>query len=300
MSGLGSGSGVIAIAGGEKFSLILKADGSEWTWGSNQVGQLGNGGATGQITPVQVSNLNGGVAIDLGSQAEHSLSIVQPVVALSTASLNFTDQLVGSLSASQMVTIQNQGQDPLVINSLALSGAAASDFQVAAPPMPFTIAPGAGAALSVAFNPTSEFPRLATLSIDDNGFDAPQFVALSGNGLLRADIAVSLGANPAPVHNDKNLTYTISVKNAGPTRAPAVVMTDALPAGTVFVSSKTTQGTCLTPATGATGTVTCNLGTLNNGAAATMTLVVTVRAPGGSTVVNTAGNRRGSGPESGQ
>jgi hypothetical protein len=65
-------------------------------------------------------------------------------------------------------------------------------------------------------------------------------------------------------------------------------MTDALPAGTVFLSSKTAQGTCLTPATGATGTVTCNLGTLNNGAAATITLVVTVRAPGGSTVVNTA------------
>jgi Domain of unknown function DUF11 len=34
--------------------------------------------------------------------------------------------------------------------------------------------------------------------------------------------------------------------------------------------------------------VTCNLGTLNNGATTTITLVVAVRAPGGSTLVNTA------------
>jgi len=235
-----------------------------------------------------VSSLNGGVALAPGGSVGHNLVIVQPVAALSATSLSFGDQLVGSLSASQMVTIENKGQDLMVINSLALSGAAAADFKVSAPPMPFTIAPGASAAFSVAFNPSAEFARLATLLIDDNGFDAPQFIALSGNGLVRADIAVGLGANPTPVHNDKDLTYTISVKNAGPTSAPTVVMSDALPAGTVFRSGKTTQGTCMTPAADTRGTVTCNLGTLNSGAAATITLVVTVHLPGGSTLVNTA------------
>ena len=37
------GSGVIAIAAGTRFSLALKKDGSVWSWGSNQFGQLGDG-----------------------------------------------------------------------------------------------------------------------------------------------------------------------------------------------------------------------------------------------------------------
>jgi len=169
-----------------------------------------------------------------------------------------------------------------------VSGAAAADFKVSAPSTPFTVSPGSSTTLNVAFDPTAEFARLATLHIDDDGFQAPQLVALSGNGLVQADIAVGLGASPTPVHDKKELKYAISVQNGGPTSAPAVVMNDALPAGTVFVSGTTTQGNCLAPAPGATGIVTCNLGTLDNGATATITLVVAVQASGGSTLVNTA------------
>jgi uncharacterized repeat protein (TIGR01451 family) len=292
VSGFGNCSGVIAIAGGSQHSLALKSDGAEWAWGSNRFGQVGNGGAIGVqapfiTTPVRVANLNGAVTIALGPVTEHSLAIVQPVASLSTTSLSFGDQLVGSLGASEMITIQNNGQDPLVIDSLSVSGAAAADFKISAPPTPFPVSPGASTAVSVAFSPTAEFARLATLLIDGNAFQAPQFVPLSGNGLVQADIAVALGGSPNPVRNGANLTYMIAVKNSGPTSAPAVVVNDTLPSGTVFVSSKTTQGTCVTPAPGTTGTVTCNLGTLNKGSTTTITLVVAVRVPGGSTLVNT-------------
>jgi uncharacterized repeat protein (TIGR01451 family) len=291
VTGFGAGSGVIAIAGGSHHSLALKSDGTEWAWGGNDFGQVGNGAVIGGqalpvTTPVQVSNLNGAVTIALGPSSDHALAIVQPVAALSATSLSFGDQLVGTPSAPQMITIQNTGQDPLKFNGFSVSGAAAADFKVSAPSTPFTVSPGSSTTVNVAFNPTVEFARLATLHIDDDGFQAPQFVALSGNGLVQADIAVGLGASPTPVHDKKDLSYTISVKNGGPTSAPAVVMNDVLPAGTVFVSGKTTQGNCLAPAPGTTGTVTCNLGTLNSGAAATITLVVAVQAPGGSTLVN--------------
>jgi uncharacterized repeat protein (TIGR01451 family) len=291
VSGFGNGSGVIAIAGGNQHSMALKSDGTELTWGINTRGQLGNGGATGlqaetAFTPVQVSNLNGAVAIAQGSEADHSLAIVQPVAALSSASLSFGDQLVGTLSASQMITIQNNGQDPLVINSLSLSGASA-DFKISAPPTPFTIAQGTSASISVAFDPTAAFARLATLLIDGNSFNAPQIVALSGNGLAQADIAAAIGADSNRVKNGGNLTYTISVRNIGPTLAPDVVMTDSLPSDMTFVSSKASQGTCSTPAPGTTGAVTCNLGTINTGATTTITLVVSVHSPGVASVVNT-------------
>jgi uncharacterized repeat protein (TIGR01451 family) len=275
------------LSGGLFFSAALKSDGSEWTWGDNVQDELGDGTNVSKNTPVQVLNLNGGAAFAQGPQREHNLTIVQPVAALSATSLDFGDQLVGSLSAPKMITIQNKGQDPLTINGFSVSGAASADFKIAATPTPFTVSPGSSTAVSVAFDPTAGFARLATLLIDDDAFQAPQFVTFSGNGLVQADIAVGLGASASSVHNKKDLTYTISVKNGGPTSAPAVVMNDALPAGAVFVSSKTSQGTCLTPGPGTTGTVTCNLGTLNNGASATITLVVAVNASDRPNLVNT-------------
>jgi uncharacterized repeat protein (TIGR01451 family) len=287
VSGLGIGSGVTALSAGSGVSLALKADGSMLAWGANVSGQLGDNTTTNRATPVQVVNLNGAVTMALGPMTTHSLVIVQPKVVFSPASLNFGDQLVGTGSVSQMITLQNNGQDPLVVNSISLAGVAAGDFKISAPPMPFTVSPGGSVAISATFTPVAGFARLATLVINDNGFQAPQTVNLTGNGLLQADIAVSVGANPTPVRNRSDLTYTITVKNGGPSSAPSVTVNDPLPAGTVFASGKTTQGTCLAPAPGNTGAVTCNLGTLNNGASATITLVVTVQQSDRLSLVNT-------------
>ena len=62
-------------------------------------------------------------------------------------------------------------------------------------------------------------------------------------------------------------------------------MTDPLPARTGFVSATPSQGAC-----SGTTTVTCELGTLADGASATITLVVHVdpATPGGTVITNTA------------
>jgi uncharacterized repeat protein (TIGR01451 family) len=77
-------------------------------------------------------------------------------------------------------------------------------------------------------------------------------------------------------------SVTITATNNGPTGATNVVVTDILPAGTTFVSSSTTQGTC-----SGTTTVTCALGSMPNSAIATITL--TIKMPSAATTVsNTA------------
>ena len=283
----GLGSGVVSLSGGAGFSQALKSDGSVLSWGRNERGQLGDGTPTDRPTPVQVVNLNGSAALAQGTQRFHNFAIVQPVAALSSTALSFGDQLVGSLSPAQVLIIQNKGQDPLVIKNLSVSGNAA-DFQLSSPPLPFPVAPGTSAAISVAFSPTAAFARLATLLIDGNLFDAPQTVALTGNGLAQSDVGIAMSASDTRVKNRGNLAYTISVNNAGPTTAPSVVMTDSLPEGLTFVSVKPSQGSCLNPAPGFTGTVTCNLGTIDNGAKATITLVVTVNSPSASPVANSS------------
>jgi hypothetical protein len=79
----------------------------------------------------------------------------------------------------------------------------------------------------------------------------------------------------------------MAVTNAGKATATGVVVSDALPAGTVFTSASSSQGTVTTPTAGSNGTVTVNLGSRANGATATINLVVTVTAANGTVLTNT-------------
>jgi uncharacterized repeat protein (TIGR01451 family) len=76
-----------------------------------------------------------------------------------------------------------------------------------------------------------------------------------------------------------NVTYTITVTNNGPASAANVTVTDPAPANTTFVSQTPSQGSCMTGS--------CTLGTLANGASATISLVVTAGSTFGP-VTNTA------------
>jgi len=101
-----------------------------------------------------------------------------------------------------------------------------------------------------------------------------------------ADVSVTKFGNPNPVLSLANLTYTITVHNAGPDAAFGVSLTDTVPVGTTFQSMTPSAG-CTTPAVDGTGTVTCSLGAMAPGASVELTLVVKVTAVTGS-VTNTA------------
>jgi virginiamycin B lyase len=100
-----------------------------------------------------------------------------------------------------------------------------------------------------------------------------------------ADLAISLDA--ARDHGS-TVTYTVTVTNAGPTLSCGVVVADTLPSGTTFANATTSQGTLVTPASGGTGTVTADLGTLAPDGTAVVTFDVNVQARGNAALVNTA------------
>jgi len=82
-----------------------------------------------------------------------------------------------------------------------------------------------------------------------------------------ANLSVGVSDSPDPIVVGGNLTYALSVNNAGEADATNVVLTATLPANATFVSA---SNGC----TRAGNTVTCNLDTINNGAGRALSIVV--------------------------
>src|SRR6202011_4432230 len=96
----------------------------------------------------------------------------------------------------------------------------------------------------------------------------------------QADVVVTKTASSATVVTGSNVTFTITARNAGPSDATGLQVTDLLPAGLTLVSA--------TPATGTytSGTGVWAIGSLASGASTTLTVVATVTTTGA--VTNTA------------
>ena len=99
-----------------------------------------------------------------------------------------------------------------------------------------------------------------------------------------ADIVVSKSGDEA-VALGGQITYSLSVYNAGPDAAANIVLTDALPAHTSFIDASTNTGSVSFDGT----TVTFNIGTLAFDSTATATLIVRVNedTPRGTIISNT-------------
>lgn len=95
-----------------------------------------------------------------------------------------------------------------------------------------------------------------------------------------ADLSISKSDSPDPVKVGNSLTYMVTVTNNGPGTATDVTLTDTLPAGVTLVSASAGCNE-------AGGVVTCDAGTLNNGNAATVMIVVRPTAPS-KALTNTA------------
>ena len=105
-----------------------------------------------------------------------------PAVSLSKTSLTFADQLIGTNSTSQTVTLINGGLK-LTISSVAVTGTNASDFSqtnTCDPGLP----PGGKCTITVTFAPTHIGPCTASVTITDNAGGSPQEIALSGTGVV--------------------------------------------------------------------------------------------------------------------
>src|SRR5262249_40830159 len=94
----------------------------------------------------------------------------------------------------------------------------------------------------------------------------------------QADLSV-VKTTSGEIAPGENLTYTLTVANAGPSDAQSVTLSDLIPANTTFVSATQTAGPSFTlaaPPVGGSGAVTATIATLAAGASATFQIVVLV------------------------
>jgi len=100
----------------------------------------------------------------------------------------------------------------------------------------------------------------------------------------QVDLEIAKSATPDPVVAGRQLTYTLTTKNNGPSDATGVNVVDTLPAGVAFVSATSSQGT----SSFANGGVTIDIGNLAHGQSVTTTILVAVNSGTSGTLTNTA------------
>jgi uncharacterized repeat protein (TIGR01451 family) len=106
-----------------------------------------------------------------------------------------------------------------------------------------------------------------------------------------ADLSITKTSSPNPVVAGTNLTYLITVGNAGPSPSSNVVVKDTLPGQVSVVSITPSVGSCNAGIPGNPAQpMTCTLGTLGNGGTDTITVVATVASntPSGTILTNNA------------
>ncbi len=167
---------------------------------------------------------------------------------------------VSSMSVSQGACTSSPGNISCAIGTLA------KDAKVS---ISFVITMGPAENLTNQLSLTSDTPDLNTA---DNSTTLTVLVN-------PANLAVSQTASAQSVAPGTQVTYTITVKNNGPSQATNVVLIDTVPAGTTIAAVQASQGSCAPPGNGVLS-MSCALGTLAASASATVSFGATYATAG--------------------
>lgn len=223
-------------------------------------------------------------------------TVTTPVATLTVTKTGAPNPVDAGANLSYTITASNNGSvdldtaivtDPLPPSTAFVSLASPGGWLCTTPavgatgtvscsitPMPANSSAVFTLVVTVASSSSGSVSNTATFFSDLGGRDTTLQATAVIQIQISADLQVTNSDAPDPVVAGSNLVYTIGVNNAGPSDAAAVTLTDALPAGTTFVSLASPGGwSCTPPAVGTNGTVSCS-GSILAGATPTFTLTV--------------------------
>jgi hypothetical protein len=213
----------LALALTGPFSLTQNACGSTLAAGAScSTGivftAVANGTATGSLT-VSSTAFATPVALPMSGTGGAAGAVqIQPAL------LNFSTTGVGTVSASQQLTIANTGTVALTDLALAVS----SGFQLAATTCTATLAPGATCTGTVVFAPTNVGQQSGNLTVSSSALAANAQAPLSGMGF---DFSVSVTGNSSQtVSSGQTARYTLELSPTNGSSGTFTFQCDSLPA----------------------------------------------------------------------
>ncbi|GAA0658502.1 hypothetical protein GCM10010193_06490 [Kitasatospora atroaurantiaca] len=301
--------GITAVSAGGGHSMALRSDSSVVAWGLNADGEVGDGTTTDRYAPVRVcavgqsapctQGLTGIAALGTGALS----AAVTTTGAVRTWGYNFLGQLGDGTTTNRTTPVIVCAVGESAPCTRGLTGVSAvtsgTGHAVALRSDGGVVGWGWNTNGQVGDGTTTQ--RNTPVRVCAVGESAPCGRFLEGATVISggtefttavvrplADLAVAISASPEPVVNGANLTYTVTVRNSGPTSAEGVTLTDTVPANGRFVSAAASKGSCVTPPVGSTDSVKCTIGVLASGTTATVTLVVRPVSTGGGSITDTA------------
>ncbi len=131
-------------------------------------------------------------------------------ISLSTTSLLFGNQLVGTISAAQTVTMDNVGTSTITISSIVWSSNFSDSNNCGG-----SLAPGRSCRINVRFAPTTTGVLNGTLTITDSDVTSPQIIRLTGTGVQPAAVLSPTSLTFGPIARRTSQTQTITLSNPG-------------------------------------------------------------------------------------
>ncbi len=156
------------------------------------------------------------------------------IVSLSSTSLTYPSQVIGTTSAAQSVTVTNVGTAALGIDSISVTGANPGDYAQTntCPIKPATLAVNATCTISTTFTPTASGSRTAAVTLSDDAPNGMQSIILSGTG-----------ATPTPGATLTPTTLAFGSQAVNTTSAPQTVALRNSGTGPLTISSVALTGT---------------------------------------------------------
>lgn len=239
-------SNVTAISAGGYFSLALLANGTVEGWGYNDYGELGDGTYADRPTHEKLTYPAAAIALGSGGGGDsYSSFVIEGATAsVSSSSLTFPTQTVGTTSSAQSVVVTNSGPASLSILGDSLTGADAGAFHKTSDGCQgATLAAGATCAIAYAFAPGAVGGAAATMSISSSAVGGLSAIALSGTGVAVPTLsAPSLGALALSPSTFRAARSGTSAEAAASATGTFVVYTDSQVATATFLVEQKSRG----------------------------------------------------------
>jgi hypothetical protein len=163
-------------------------------------------------------------------------------LSVSTTHLDFFDVVVGTTSAQQSVTLNNNGTVDITFSGVATHG----DFAIVTSTSTCgaSLSAGSSCVVALTFGPTATGTRSGDLTISSNAAGSPQVVTLTGNGVANGSIVPQSSSFPPESVGSSGAARTFAVRN---TTDDALTVVSVQASNDFSVQSETCTSASLAP-----------------------------------------------------